>query len=302
MPKISEGAVALTGLFALAIWLFVALPYLYGPAPLVHKHEPQSSEAAKPTSTEPKGTAAAPFFVQVIPTPKPAEERAQDAEDREEKKDADRWLVRWTFALFAATIGLILATGVLGYFAHRQARDMKESVAVAAKSAEAAMLSTRAAIALQLPVFRITPDKLGWGDTKTGENTIRAYCHVNAVRFRNVGQTRAYPIEIRYGYTLGGPLPLVPSYQFAERFLPENVFGPDPQSASEKRLNGDIEMQPEDWPLINTGAKDLWFYCEFTFEDFMDIRHDVSFCWKWAYVGSGMAWRRDRTPAYNRKT
>jgi predicted LPLAT superfamily acyltransferase len=66
-----------------------------------------------------------------MPSPKSAEERAQEAEEREEKKSADRWLVRWTAALFAATVGLILATGVLGYFGLQQSRDMKASISAA---------------------------------------------------------------------------------------------------------------------------------------------------------------------------
>jgi hypothetical protein len=145
MPKVSEGMVALCGVAALAVWLLVALPLLYLPSHSSHKHQPHSSEPAKAANAEPKGTEAAPFFVQVIPSPKPAEERAQEAEDREEKKDADRWLVRWTFALFAATIGLILATGVLGYFAYRQADDMKASIEAAADSAKAANRSAKVA-------------------------------------------------------------------------------------------------------------------------------------------------------------
>lgn len=164
------------------------------------------------------------------------------------------------------------------------------------------MLSARAAIALQLPVFRIIPDSASVGDTRIGDGDLRAYCTVNGVKFQNIGTTRAHPIEIRYGYKLAGPLPALPSYQFAETFLPENIFEPDPKVTPFKNLNGDIEILPEDWPLICTGRKEFWFYCDFTFEDFMEVRHDVSFCWKWTYVGSGMAWRRDRTPAYNRKT
>lgn len=279
----------------------------YSPGPIGgqhksdHQNTTHSAEPAQSSSEQPHGTASAPFFVQVMPAPKSAEERTEEKDDREEKKAADRWLVRWTFALFAATIGLILATGVLGYFAYRQANDMKESVAVARMSADAATLSARAAIALQLPIFRLTPDDLGWGTTVSGNDKLRAHCHVDAVKFQNIGATRAFPKEIRYGYTIDGPLPPAPSYQFAETFLPENIFDPDPRTTPLKRLNGDVEIRPEDWPLICTGAKQVWFYCDFTFEDFMEVRHDVSFCWRWTYVGSGMAWRRDRTAAYNRK-
>jgi hypothetical protein len=131
MPQVSEGTVALTGLAIFAIWLFAVLPILYLPAGVNDKHKPHSDQATQAASDEPKGAATAPFFVQVIPSPKPTEERIQEEDDREEKKSADRWLVRWTFALFGATIGLILATLILRYFAYRQAIDMRRSIDLA---------------------------------------------------------------------------------------------------------------------------------------------------------------------------
>jgi hypothetical protein len=113
--------------------LYYQAPQLHGP-----KQESHSSQPHAPAEGQPSGSHASPFFVQVIPTPKTAEERAQEAEDREEKKAAERDLVRWTLALFLATVGLILATSVLGYFGFHQARDMKDSISVARGSANAA--------------------------------------------------------------------------------------------------------------------------------------------------------------------
>jgi hypothetical protein len=57
-----------------------------------------------------------------------------------------RWLALWTYALFVATVGLILATAVLGYFAYRQSRDKKASIAATQQSAEAAAKSANARI------------------------------------------------------------------------------------------------------------------------------------------------------------
>ena len=101
----------------------------------------KTDHADQTPASKPEGTRTAPFFVEVIPGPKSAEERAQEAEDREEKKAADRWLVRWTAMLFVATVGLILATGVLGYFGSHQARDMKASIKAAQDAANAAKAS-----------------------------------------------------------------------------------------------------------------------------------------------------------------
>jgi hypothetical protein len=98
--------------------------------------------------------------VQVIPSLKSSTELAQEAEDRAEKRSADRGLVTWTAALFFATVGLILATCVLGYFAYRQLRDMKASIAAAQKAADAADMSARAAIGIELPIIRALPSDI----------------------------------------------------------------------------------------------------------------------------------------------
>src|ERR1700719_288896 len=112
MPKCWEGRIALGGLGLIAIWIFMVLPFLYVVPALESPGQTYHDDRHQRTAAEPRGTADAPFFVQVVPSPKSAEERAQEAEDRQEKKSADRWLVRWTAALFAATVGLILATGI----------------------------------------------------------------------------------------------------------------------------------------------------------------------------------------------
>jgi hypothetical protein len=141
--SLTEGKLAIGALILLAMWLVIGLPWLvYPSARIEYRDSPQSGPQGP--QAQPSGSANAPFFVQVIPTPKSAEERTQEAEDREEKKSADKWLVRWTFALFAATMGLIFATGVLGYFANQQARDMKASVAAAEEAAKAAKASADA--------------------------------------------------------------------------------------------------------------------------------------------------------------
>src|SRR5258708_25271267 len=141
MPKLSEGQFPLGALTIFAIWVFFVLPFLYGPPPRFSEAiYPQLAQATQTTDpqTEPRGTTDAPYVVKVLPTLKTAEEVAQEAEDRDEKRSADRWLVRWTAVLSLATMGLMLLTGILGYFAFKQSRDIRASIAVAAKTAEAA--------------------------------------------------------------------------------------------------------------------------------------------------------------------
>ena len=161
MPKITEGQYALGGLTALAVWVFVALPFIYSQGEVSAQKTSYTDQPEQHRATEPRGTPAAPFFVEVVPTPKSAGELAQEAEDRDEKKSADRWLVRWTASLFFATIGLIVATASLGYFAFRQMRDMKESIAAAKQAADAALIQANvAASSLRARMVPSFPDRV----------------------------------------------------------------------------------------------------------------------------------------------
>jgi hypothetical protein len=199
-----------------------------------------------------------------------------------------------TAVLSLFTALLVVVSGLQGWFILR-------ADATARIAANAADRSAKAAIALQLPIIRIKPDVLSFGDSIAGE-VVTWHCDVRSVLFSNLGATKAYPIELRYGLTVGEPLPAKPFYSFAETFLPNLIFEPDPSVAPRKQLVGSFKVEEADWPLICTGAEDVWFYCVLTYEDFMQERHDASFCWKWKSTGSGMAWRPDPTPAYNRKT
>lgn len=300
MLKLSEGTVFGGGIFVLAVWLLVGLPLYYGPSD-AHSQPRQAAEhAANTYSAEPDGTENAPLFVQIKPSQKSGAERVQEEQEREEKRSADRWLVRWTAALFVATVGLIFATGVLGYFGYRQSQDMKESIGVAQKSADAAMLGAQAAVAIQLPIIRITPEKLAHTDGHTGGQTFEE-CSVDAVVLSNLGPTKAFPIEILHGWAIGDELPLEPNYRFIDSFNTNFILEPDPKTTPRKRLTLAMPLEPGQWPEILKGNY-LWFYCSLHYEDFMGAKHSHGFCWQWANLGMGLGWRVDDTPAYNRRT
>jgi hypothetical protein len=86
MLRITEGQYALGGLTLLALWLFIALPLLNSPVEIDAQKPGAIGQGEHQRAAEPKGTPEAPFFVEVIPTPKSADERTQEAEDRKEKK------------------------------------------------------------------------------------------------------------------------------------------------------------------------------------------------------------------------
>lgn len=128
MRKPSEGTVFIGGMFALAIWVFAVLPWLYGPPPRFAEsdHPPQTHSAAaqQKATAKPDGSETAPFFIRI---PKSAEEAANEAEDRKDKASTDRWLTWFTGAVALFTLMLVVATALLYSAGEKQLRAASES-------------------------------------------------------------------------------------------------------------------------------------------------------------------------------
>jgi hypothetical protein len=127
----------------------VAASLMFIVCAVAESKEPQRTnpETQKPGNIT-QQTTPPPIVVNVSPPQKTIEEIEREAKEREEKSDLDRKLVKltgdlanYTFALFAATVALVLATACLGIFGWKQSRDMKDSIAVAKESADAAKRS-----------------------------------------------------------------------------------------------------------------------------------------------------------------
>jgi hypothetical protein len=192
-----------------------------------------------------------------------------------------------------ATIVIAIFTTILGIFT----MSLAKSTRVAANAADR---SARAAIALQSPIIRIWPDKLGHGDFSQAERMIE-HCDVSSVTVSNVGTTKAFPKEIIYGWAIGDVLPDRPGYSSSDRFPLNCSLEADALGSIAQRLAGVRILEAGEWSKI-CGGNYLWFYCAIYYDDFMEERHSHGFCWRWSNTGLGMGWREDRTPAYNRKT
>jgi len=200
----------------------------------------------------------------------------------------------FTFALACLTGALVVVSLMQGYFLLRADRTAR-------LAAEAADSSARAAIALQLPLIRIKPEKLERLEGHTCGDDFEE-CSVSSVIISNLGSTRAFPTEILYGWNLGDDvLPKEPSYRYSERF-PINFFiEPDPKTTPRKILTMGMPLEAGQWFQICLGNY-CWFYCALLYTDFMGEPHSHGFCWRWASKGTGMEWIADNTPSYNRRT
>lgn len=222
-----------------------------------------------------------------------------DSSSQSSKEKSDEALARYTWWLTAFTGGLAFATIALCIATFGLYLTGEKQIEVAVKSANAAELSAKAAIALQMPILRISPSKLAWGET-LDDGEVRAGCYVHDITYANLGATKAFPIEVRYGFTVGEQLPVTPSYPFVETFTANTIL--DPGQSFAKRLTGEMSAELTDWPVICSGKKDVWFYCSFVYEDLMRSRRVTSDCWRWQSSGMGMDWRVEAALAYNQRT
>lgn len=247
------------------------------------------------------------LFVSVVaPFQPPQHEQQQTyAKQKAETKPAEHkptkslWERTHEDAVAFYTFVLSCFTGLLVIVTATQIGFLIRADKTARIAAEAADRSARAAIGIQLPIIRIRPDDLGHGDSVVGGEPYEE-CTVHSVVLSNLGATKAFPTEILYGWTMGEVLPGKPSYRASDKFLPNIILDPDPKVTPRKTLTLGMPLKPGEWSKI-CGGNYLWFYCTLLYDDFMETRREAAFCWRWAYVGSGVAWRPDNTPAYNRK-
>lgn len=272
--------------------------------------QPNAETIQQERANDLRGTDQSPLAVKVIPTPKTDAEREDEAKERHEKAETDRRLADYTGELARFTKGLFFAMVVLGIgtiglacFGFLQFRAMKASIAAAQVAANAAILNARAAIGIELPIFRISPENVVTAELRDGEKITVSYT-VSRVILDNLGRTKAFPIEIKYGMTCGEKLPSAPHYSGADHFIPSTIIEPDPSVTPQKRLSDcSVNIQPDDGERVFEGTLGLWFYCSLLYDDFMRTRHETALCWKWTHSdGEKMVWRPDSAPAYNKRS
>lgn len=205
----------------------------------------------------------------------------------------------WKPEIWTAISTVVIAafTTILGLFTISLAKSTRIA-------AEAADLTARAAIALELPIIRIQPQKETYGTTRRkGEQKESHHITIGSLVFSNLGNTKAFPIEIEYGWTAGRELPKSPVYRRIKTFDAGYILDASRSSAPEIDLpDADIEIPENGYDQIGAGDLRVWFYCRLSYLDFMEQERSVSFCWqRYETLGRG-GFRVDDTPAYNQKT
>jgi hypothetical protein len=231
----------------------------------------------------------APIVVNVAPAPKTEAERAEESEDRRKKAETDTKLADYTGQLAFFTKGLFVATVVLGIAtigllvaAYFQSRDMKASIAVANKAANAAELNAEAAIAVELPRIGLSKITLNRTDGVVGA-ILGGYppeATEPQIEFRNRGRTSAELIALCLEWAVADQLPEAPVYKTNIPYAPGVFLEPDkPFPAGLYQYV--IRLQPDELTKIKAETAYLWVFGYLRYEDFMGKPHDIGFCAKW---------------------
>ena len=201
------------------------------------KQPPFSAGEQQQTQPNPDQQPAAqpPITVNVLPAPKSDGERAEEVCEREEKAELDRRLVKFTADLAAyterlyyatlavaiATVCLVLATAELAVFAFFQSRDMKDSVAVARRSAD---IARDALITTERAFVYLDDFDTDLGYASRGAS-LEFSLFVIKPRWRNSGTTPTRNMTIIINWTSwNGDLPDGFSYAYGEGVKPSPMF------------------------------------------------------------------------------
>ena len=193
---------------------------------------------------------------------------------------------------------MAIFSGILSGFGLLQIGFLIRSDKTARIAAEAAELSARAAVAIELPIIKMSLSALSNGATL--ENKIRTdHISVHFVTFTNLGRTKAFPVELRYGFAIK-TLPEKPKYTFVDAFKYDDIFDAPSPKEFRKFLSQSYVLAIDAWSDIRSGKLPVWFFCELAYLDFMqDRERNAAYCWRWEPLGLAPGWRTEEASAYN---
>ncbi|HZE52534.1 MAG TPA: hypothetical protein VE111_04565 [Bradyrhizobium sp.] len=209
------------------------------------------------------------------------------------ERTAEKQIAYYTKWLAWFTGALVAVSGIQGYFLLRADKTARIV-------ANAADLSARAAVAIELPTITAFPEYFSWGVNQDSGGR-RHYCSVGHIAFYNHGRTDAYLSEIKCGWIAGNSLPDIPMYQFTELINVEKILGH--HSGGDIRTERfEFEVSADLFDQLRAKTGKLWLFCCLVYTDFLQNTHETCFCWeRWQTPGAG-GFNIDTTESYNRKT
>lgn len=251
------------------------------------------------------GSASNPVFVQSVPSVESPDDANHKKYEHHEKPTLERLMGWGTFWLALFTLLLVIGTAVLAVFTYRlwsdarataaaSVKDTQDSLRIAAQSANAAMLSAKAAIGMELPILRIIPpdmiamtEPIVKGETYGGsvnDGPPSQYSGLGYFKCTNYGRTPAFPSSFSCGWKVAAILPEQPIYIETVPINHAVVYRPEKDDMEPATIDAhfSIEVNIQEIEAIKKGDAWLWFYGCLSYEDFMGEQHGYRFCWRWA--------------------
>lgn len=197
----------------------------------------------------------------------------------------------------------------------KQLKEAKTAADAAAKSANAADLSARAVIRIELPIIRAYGPELidvnrpipreGPIVGTVNDLTPGTFSNVNSIEFRNNGRTPALLSSIKIGWQITKNLPPVPTYSHSETLNKGQIIKADSEETIELPRHT-ITLTQDQIDAVIAKTVYCWFFVSLSYSDFMDDLHEARFCWRWGCPdGAGIHYfASDGNPPvdYTRKT
>jgi hypothetical protein len=205
----------------------------------------------------------------------------------------------YTLVLAVFTLLLVVVSSVQGYFLLRADRTAR----IAANAAD---LSARAAVGIQLPIIRAyasnfvisdKPDVAGGTLTLDPTGYKVRYAKPHNVRFKNIGKSTAYPSEFGFGWSRQD-LPPEPLYEKIFRCAPGQIIAETGELASDGPI---LDLTDEIRTSIRNRTSILRIFAYIRYVDFLENAHETRYCWR-LNGREGLVREHDAPATYTKKT
>jgi hypothetical protein len=219
-----------------------------------------------------------------------AEQHAPDKVGEHDNKTQSLWVPTDSVGLY--TLVLAVFTGLLVGVSIFQGYFLLRADKTARTTADAAMLSARAAIGIELPVIRSNripglirlsgppePKDFSGGGVYI-QDAPGQYSIAVGFEFQNFGRTPAFPVKFETGWKVIPDLPSLPDYFTSTAFPPTAIIKAEGGEINAPRIQTAIELTTEEQALLKAKAAPLWLYISLHYRDFMNQPHEARFCWR----------------------
>jgi hypothetical protein len=236
-----------------------------------------------------------------VPPPNQQIEAAGHPQATNEGADhaAEKQIAYYTKWLAWFTAALVAVSGIQGYFLLRADKTAR----IAANAAD---LSAKAAVGIQLPIIRLfaskfvisdKPDALGGTIVPNPIDYKTEYARPYSMTFKNIGRSAAYPTEFGFGWT-HTELPAEPVYANAFSCDPGQIIAEDGDFTPTESIV--VHLTDEIRAAIKAG-KILRVFAYIKYTDFLESPHETRYCWR-LNGRNGLVREHEAPAAYTRKT